>query len=355
MTRPFQSLDPAALAASQNAILRGGIPVPATARAQIRELEAFGRPLLGALRWLPKGTLFIRQQTALSALHFRSGNLEKSALFIHAANEALEDCLSGGFYGEGWSRLLYCKEAYDFWTSITGMETALPFAGAFANYRALLSPEGTLAVNDTRRLDARPLLGNLPPAGTHASPPDFLHPRYSVFRFPPDAFVILTHDAGFANARLARHGNYDFGHFALYARGKWRVGHNWYQGWDAKRAGDGGECFAQNVLLNGIRTQEPYWRIGSAPRHSVKRLAYNRIALDCGGPSRVFTVTPEYLDVEDEGGEASVFNFDAEGCAGAAGGFVWTHSGEIEFDGTGSDGRRRAWLTGRTRSARFWF
>lgn len=313
-------LDPSALAGFQDETMELSDPGPADARARIAELNRFGllfQSVLG-LSALPKNNLYIRQHLLLSALHHAAGESAKEADARSEALKAFDACLfegpsldgtKGMFYAEGYSYFLYVEDAFRFHERITGENPVPDLRAAVERSFALLAaPDGRVPAADTRFTDrVRPV----------AREGFGFFPGYTVFRRRPDIFLLIAHNPRIMDFRRNLHVDFDFGHFCLYGRGAWRILHEWYEGYDRKRAGPGKEPWARNVIV-GAFNREPAWRYLPTAGLRVRETTRNRVRLGIGRAERIFTFRDDGFEVLDRGGDFSSLNLE-HGLAGGGG------------------------------------
>lgn len=210
-------INPTALCEAHEAIHKAR-PFGKGAASAIRRLRGFWP----ALKLLPKGNIYIRHHLTLSALYLELGDIVAFHHHHELALSAMRRLCSPALpYIEGWSYLLYPKQAYRYW-SLT--------CGASSEWEDIFEAQEGLAA------DAALEDGKVPwtdtSAGDTVTPtedPFVTCPAFTRWK-TPEGTVLVHHDVRVMNHRWNLHVEDTFGKVVRKAS-DW----TWYEGWPKKR------------------------------------------------------------------------------------------------------------------------
>jgi len=255
------------------------------------------------LNGISQNNLFIRQQLILSALHYLKKDQEKTKIFKTNADRAFNNLRYNQFYYEGLSYLSYVIEAYKFYFRYVGESfggidwTTLIFMRQFLSHIA--GPDGSVLLTDTCFTDK---LKDDDRIGFH-------NELYSAsYLNNQSTFVFINHNPNINRLSKNFHINYEFGHFCVFHKDKWQVLHPFYPGYGLKAKTDLKQSWNNNIICDGLKTKEPYWRF-----LYKNELKYNRNGnvhlFEIGDKiTRKIEVLNNGIFVTDNGGEFSSFN-----------------------------------------------
>jgi len=288
--------------------------------------------------------LAIRYYMILSTLYFKLNKSSKSYLLRSKADTLFAN-LCQTFYIEGFSYFLYVKSAYDFYFKITGTFDNSLMKTVLESYQKIAAPDKTIPTTDTaftsRITDSNPVVfGN-----------EQNFRMYSVYNISDKIYVFVNHYEQFRNHSHIGHINFEFGHFCIYSNG-WKVLHKWYPGYKAKQESDIKEVWNENVIIKGLRTKEPFWRI-LRPKVKYDFNDDQEHYFKYARTSRCIKVSDDSVTVTDKGGEYSSFNISDDCKYTIVEGKFETRVGYHSPEQDKIDGHRRLELTGRKRKIIF--
>ena len=314
-------LNPTDCARFQEKVIAQPSMTPALARKYLWQLWFFQLMLiLGAIsRTLPRNNLWIRNQALRSGLSFFLNRKWRAQRFYESMLSCIQrNCVTGPRHIEGKSYKDYFQYAVAWRAAITGqidsiLDMLLNQMGSV--FDSLAGPDGRILTADTRFPEPKI------PSDTFPAPFVARIHGFTIFRFPPDGFFIISHTPEIIEHRFNKHVNFDFGHFGFFINGKWEITQPNYTGYADKRSGEGKEAWCLNTIVGDsanpdkadgwrryfsrtkLTIQEPW-----APSMTAEN-PYGRLLLKMGPDScRVFYFNNNYIGMEDFGGTYSAFN-----------------------------------------------
>lgn len=298
--------NPTELATLQDQIISKTVITSVDALGFIKQLNEYWlltNVSLFGINVIAKNNLSIRQNFILARLYYVAGNVSKSNLYATKGASLFQSMIYDGFYVEGYSYYKYVDIARQFYyknvSCFPGVNITLDY-----NYAKIAAPDGRVPTTDTHYEDV--IRGTI---GTYT---DLITREYSIHR-RGSSYVFINH-VDYLNAySMNLHVNYEFGHFCIYSNGAWQLIHPWYCGYGNKANSPIKNSWNNNIISNGLRTLESWWRY--LPFKSVLKHAY---AMNTNGDyvhifligkiKRKLTVTQNSVIVEDTGGSHSNFN-----------------------------------------------
>jgi len=300
--------NPTKLAELQDSIISKGSISVDEANQYISQLFQFSsivnNSFLG-FNAVAENNLAIRYHFIQSALHKIIGSITRSEVFFKNAFYLLTNYMVNGFYIEGLSYFLYVKQAYLFLLKFLPEKELPVFKNVEDNYSKIAAPTGQIPTTDTyfSEMIKNPSAGSI-----------YTNSYYSAHR-SNGAYIFVNHFDKLNSFSKNLHINYEFGHFCLYSDNEWKIIHPWYSGFKSKSDSFIKNSWNNNIIVDGLRTEEPYWRyLPFKPKLSHKY--FNSFSsektdnhqFEIGDNTRKIEITEHVISVIDQGGEYSSFN-----------------------------------------------
>ena len=284
------------------------------------------------LNGIAENNLYIRQQVILAGLYFLNGDKDSCKSSKIKADNVLRNLKRGWQYLEGYSYLLYVISAYEFYFRYVSQYAYgtidLSSLYTMKSYLSNISaPDGSILLTDTYFTDK--IFNN--------DRIDFSNDLVST-RYVNDetTFVFINHNSNINRLSNNLHINYEFGHFAVYCKDKWVVKHPFYPGYHLKSSTDIKESWNHNIIIDGMKTKEPYWRY--LPKQDLVYEKEGNVHKFKMGKNitRKIEILSAGIFVTDNGGDYSSFNladnckFNYSGRAIEKIGYHSTERGKIE-------------------------
>lgn len=260
------------------------------------------------LNSIPESNIAIRQNLVLAALYYIKKDLNKAKELKEKADNLFVNLKASWFYLEGFSYWRYVKSAYDFYFKFCPQHFAgnidsmtLLTMGEF--YKKISNYDGSLPVTDTYFSD------RVVPEQERLN---FSNNLYSTYYLNSQStYVFINHNSHISWPRNNRHINFEFGHFVVFDKGRWKVLHPWYPGYASKSNSKIKESWNNNIIV-GSHSSEPLWRLNPNPPglyHDKRGPLHNfRIGRNGEFGKRTVEIMNNGIVVTDNGGDYSSFN-----------------------------------------------
>ncbi len=275
---------------------------------ELNKYSILFKPFMG-LNAIPENNIAIRQNLILATLYYIKDNKPKARELKEKADNIFVNLKTGWMYQEGYSYFLYVKQAYDFYLKhvhqyFAGNIDTMSLITMMETYRKIANYDGSLPVNETYF--------------EHRTNPEQERINFSnnlcstYFLNNQSTYILVNHGQHLNTNSKNLHINYDWGHFSVYHKGRWQILHPWYPGYAAKSASPIKESWNHNIIVDGIRTNEPSWRyLPNKPHliHTKNGNTHNfKIGRNREHGSRRIEIMNNGIVVSDSGGEYSSFN-----------------------------------------------
>lgn len=263
---------------------------------------------LFGLNGIPESNIAIRQNLILAALNYLKGDKTKSKELKEKADNIFVNLKESWFYLEGLSYFKYVKMAYGFYFRycpqyFAGNVDFMTLSTMDEYYKKISNYDGSVPVTDTyfyERVIADQERLN------------FTNKLYSTYYLNKQStYIFINHNPHISWPAKNLHINFEFGHFVLFDRGRWKVLHPWYPGYNKKSSTKIKESWNNNIIV-GSYSNEPYWRykpnkpaLIHSKYGSVHKFSIGRNGTEA---KRTIEVMNNGIIVKDSGGDYSSFN-----------------------------------------------
>lgn len=250
-----------ALSDYQNYIMSDPSPIKVSEVPNIiKELDKYEilfTKVLG-IEVIPKySNLFIRNQIIKSVLYYIIGDKENARKFKVQGDDYFLQLKKGWFYQEGYGYFLYVLDSYKFYSkhvpsNMFGNIDMSILEIMLGYYKKIVCLDGSIPTTDTAKSF------KIQPDSERIS---FQSEMCSVHILNSQStYIYIEHDKSINNISQNLHVNYRFGHFTVFHDNKHLVLDAGYPGFGLKQKSKIKESYNNNVILDGVRTQENLWR-----------------------------------------------------------------------------------------------